>query len=128
MQNLVSVPPALESQDSNPEVAAAFAEAINDPEIEHLLEHPDNRPGSMSVPPVDGQLGARKHSISSMALPAITAVTGLLEVRCIGCEGLLDVFPTPLFSPGCGPSSRKQSSLIDSPAEFSAKFEDRPGK
>ncbi|VDM18287.1 unnamed protein product [Hydatigera taeniaeformis] len=131
MQNLVSVPPVLDNQEDNPDLAAAFAEAINDPEIQHLLEHPDNRPGSVSLPGSEGHVGTRKHSISSLASPAIIAVTGLLKVCCIGCEGLLDVFPSALFSPGgggCGIGSRAKPALIDSPLEFSAKFEDRPGE
>nr|CDS21603.1 serine:threonine protein kinase N2 [Echinococcus granulosus] len=127
MQNLVSVPPVVDNQEDDPDLAAAFAEAINDPEIQHLLEHPDNRPGSVSLPGSEGHVGTRKHSISSLASPAITAVTGLLKVCCIGCEGLLDVFPAALFSPGGGSvGSRAKPALIDSPAEFSAKFEDRP--
>ena len=128
MHNLFSRPPASETHESDPELAAALAEAINDPEIQHLLEHPDNRPGSASLPPGDGQVGTRKHSISSMALPPITAVTGLLEVHCIGCEGLLDVFPAPLLTVGCASGLRTRPSLINSPAEFSAKSEDRLGK
>ncbi|VDK23393.1 unnamed protein product [Taenia asiatica] len=129
MQNLVSVPPVVDNQEDNPDLAAAFAEAINDPEIQHLLEHPDNRPGSVSLPAGEGNVGTRKHSISSLASPAITAVTGLLKVSCMGCEGLLDVFPAALFSPGGGGGgigSRAKPALIDSPAEFSAKYEDRP--
>ncbi|KAL5108689.1 Serine/threonine-protein kinase N2 [Taenia crassiceps] len=129
MQNLVSVPPVVDNQEDDPDLAAAFAEAINDPEIQHLLEHPDNRPGSVSLPAGEGNVGTRKHSISSLASPATTAVTGLLKVCCIGCEGLLDVFPAALFSPGGGGSgigSRAKPALIDSPAEFSAKYEDRP--
>uniref|UniRef100_A0A5K3FZM4 Uncharacterized protein n=1 Tax=Mesocestoides corti TaxID=53468 RepID=A0A5K3FZM4_MESCO len=127
MQSLVSVPPSLEGHGNDPELAAAFAEAINDPEIDYLLQNPDNRPGSLSLAGGDGQLVPRKHSISSMALPAITAVTGLLDVRCVGCEGLLEVFPADLFCPGGGgPRSRPKPRLIDSPAEFSARCEDRP--
>ncbi|VDD78012.1 unnamed protein product [Mesocestoides corti] len=129
MQSLVSVPPSLEGHGNDPELAAAFAEAINDPEIDYLLQNPDNRPGSLSLAGGDGQLVPRKHSISSMALPAITAVTGLLDVRCVGCEGLLEVFPADLFCPGGGgPRSRPKPRLIDSPAEFSARCEDRPIK
>lgn len=130
MHNLVSVPPVLENQENNPELAAAFAEAINDPEIQQLLEHPDNRQGSVSFPPGEGGPvgGMRKHSISSMATPAITAVTGLLEVHCIGCEGLLEFFPAELFTTGISASREKRPPLVNSPAGYSAKFEDRPGK
>ncbi|VDL60251.1 unnamed protein product [Hymenolepis diminuta] len=107
MQNLVSVPPAMGNHENDPELAAAFAEAINDPEIHQLLEHPDNRLEGTSLPHGEG-FGVRKHSISLMATPAITAVTGLLEVRCIGCEGLLETFPGEILNMGSSPSPKKR--------------------
>ncbi|VDN96623.1 unnamed protein product [Rodentolepis nana] len=125
MQNLISVPPPMGNHENNPQLAAAFAEAINDPEIQQLLEHPDNKLESSSLSPAEG-IGVRKHSISSMATPAITSVTGLLEVRCIGCEGLLETFPGEIVNMGSSPSPKKRP-LVNSLREYSARFEDRPG-
>lgn len=127
MQALVSVQNVESHGENNPELAAAFVEALNDPEINHLLEHPDSRPGSVSLPSDTHASGTRKHSISSLALPAITAVTGRLDVRVIGCEGLLQVFPAGLFKPGSASGTRARTRLVDAPSEFSAKLDERPG-
>lgn len=133
MQSLISVPPTL-SENTDPELAAAFAEVINDPEISVLLSHPDKVTTptqvishTMSQNSEDRSEWSRKHSISSMALPAITPVTGTLEFKCKGCDGLLDVFPTGILSsnhvkPIVG------GPLTDVPPEYSARNNDQYGK
>ncbi|VDL89749.1 unnamed protein product [Schistocephalus solidus] len=102
-------------KDADEGLGFALADVINDSEIDFLLDHPDNS----STPTREN---ARQESIFAIASPVITAVTGRVDVRCIGCEGLLEFFPAGLFTSNHSPSVTR---LVDMPPEFRARQDGR---
>ncbi|KAL7060213.1 hypothetical protein AAHC03_09456 [Spirometra sp. Aus1] len=102
-------------KDADEGLGFALADVINDSEIDFLLDHPDNT----STPTREN---TRQESISAIASPVITAVTGRVDVHCIGCEGLLESFPAGLFTSNHSPSITR---LIDTPPEFRARQDGR---
>ncbi|VEL10174.1 unnamed protein product [Protopolystoma xenopodis] len=90
LRHLLRFPPSV----TTPEATTAVQEILHAPELSQLLAPPRSRPPNQQAS--TSALSEVVTAAGGVGYSQPTAVTGLVELRCIGCQGLQETFPAEM--------------------------------